>query len=59
LVELKIAAGRARDEADVVELLRVNEDRIDGIRQHLKNVHPNYLSMFNQLVERAREQRDE
>jgi hypothetical protein len=59
LVELKIAAGRARDEADIVELLRVNENRIDGIRQHLSGVHPNYVSTFDQLVERAREQRDE
>ena len=32
LIELKLAAGRARDESDVVELLRANKDRVDAIR---------------------------
>lgn len=59
LIELKLAAGRARDEADVVELLRVNADHIDRIRQHLSKVHSDYVSLFDQLVEKAREQRDE
>jgi hypothetical protein len=59
LVELKLAAGRARDEADVVELLRVNADQIESIRQHLSNVHAVYVSKFDQLVTKAHEQRDE
>jgi hypothetical protein len=58
LIELKLAAGRARDEADVVELIRVNQDRIDTIRQHLATVHPAYVDAFGQLVERALEQQD-
>jgi hypothetical protein len=58
LIELKLAAGRARDEADVVELIRANRDRIDGIRRHLTGVHPDYVQVFNRLVERAREQQD-
>jgi hypothetical protein len=33
LVELKLAAGRARDESDIVELIRANPDQIDVIRQ--------------------------
>jgi hypothetical protein len=32
LVELKLAAARLRDEADVVELARENPDRLDGAR---------------------------
>src|SRR5262245_9591338 len=28
LIELKLAAGRARDESDIVELLRVNSDQV-------------------------------
>jgi hypothetical protein len=59
LVELKLAAGRARDEADVVELLRVNLDQIDSIRLHLSNVHLDYVGIFDQLVKKAQEQRDE
>ena len=52
------ALVRARDEADVVELLRVNPEQIDSIRQHLGNVHLDYVCMFDQLVKKAREQRD-
>jgi len=58
LVELKLAAARVRDEADVVELVRANPQEIDAIRQHLTDVHPNYLKTFDQLVERAKDQQD-
>jgi hypothetical protein len=43
LVELKLAAGRARDESDVIELMRANPDQADAVR----------------LMRRAHEQRDE
>jgi hypothetical protein len=56
LIELKIAAGRARDESDVVELMRANPSQIDSIRSHLVRVHADYVLAFNRLVERAREQ---
>ena len=59
LIELKLAAARARDEADVVELIRVNPEHLDAIRVHLSGVHSQYLGHFNQLVERAREQGEE
>jgi hypothetical protein len=59
LVELKLAAGRARDEADVVELLRVNENRLELIRQHVSSVHPKYVSQLEELIRKAQEQRDE
>lgn len=58
LVELKIAAGRARDEADVIELVRANGDQVEMIRQHLAAVHADYLATFDGLVQRAREQED-
>ena len=58
LVELKVAAGRARDEFDVVELVRENANRVDSIREHLVTVHPDYVAAFDQLVQRAREQED-
>ena len=59
LIELKIAAGRARDESDVVELVRANPDAVATIRGHLAGVHPDYVEAFDRFVERAREQGDE
>lgn len=56
LVELKIAAGRARDDADVVELLLANPEHIEALRQHLATVHSEYVARFDQLLARAREQ---
>jgi hypothetical protein len=50
LIELKLAAGRLRDEADVVELARENGERIDEFRRHLQSVHPQYASRFEELL---------
>ena len=58
LVELKLAAGRMRDEFDVTELVRTNMDQVDSIRQHLAAVHTEYVKEFDRLVERAKEQQD-
>jgi hypothetical protein len=58
LIELKLAAGRPRDESDVVELLRANPDRVQRIRQHLSAVHPQYVERFTYLLGRAQEQTD-
>jgi hypothetical protein len=58
LIELKLAAGRPRDEADVAELVRVNLDQVVTIHQHLATIHADYLVAFDRLVERAREQED-
>ncbi|MCH8830965.1 MAG: hypothetical protein IID45_15440 [Planctomycetes bacterium] len=56
---LKLAAGRARDEGDVVELLRVNADQADAIRQYLSQIHADYVRAFDRLLQRAQEQTDE
>ena len=56
LVELKLAAGRGRDEADVIELLRANEDQAADIRSHLETVHADYVQKFDQLLARAVEE---
>jgi len=58
LIELKLAAGRARDESDVVELVLVNTDRVDAVRRHLGTVHERYVERLDELVARAREQAD-
>jgi hypothetical protein len=59
LIELKIAAGREKDLADVVALVKTNPDRIDSIRQHLSGVHPHYVDIFEQRVQSAREQAED
>jgi hypothetical protein len=58
LCELKLAAGRAQDEADVVALVRAKPDQVEAIRQHLATVHADYVAAFDRLVERARDQQD-
>lgn len=58
LIELKLAAGRPRDEGDVTEVLRANMDKASAIREHLASVHSTYVERFDYLLERAREQQD-
>ncbi len=52
LVELKLAAGRVRDESDVVELMLANPDQIDAIRQRLAAAHAQYVARFDELLTR-------
>lgn len=59
LIELKLAAGRARDESDVVELIRANAEQVLGIRNHLASVHVRYVSQYDSLVAKAEEQSDD
>jgi hypothetical protein len=58
LIELKLAAGRARDESDVVELIRANPNQVDAVRKHLETVHERYRAAFIALAARAHEQTD-
>ena len=53
LIELKIAAGRLKDKADVVELVKINRQQIDLIRLHLLRVHVDYANQFDALVKDA------
>jgi hypothetical protein len=58
LVELKLAAGRARDDSDVVELILANTDQLDAVRRHLAAVHKSYIARFDELRARANRQTD-
>lgn len=58
LIELKLAAGRSQDHADVVKLVQANPDQVAGIRQHLARVHADYVTEFDRLVQQAREEAD-
>jgi len=53
LVELKLAAGRMKDKADVVELIRANPDEVATIKKHLSNVHQSYEVEFDALDEQV------
>lgn len=55
LIELKLAAGRLRDEADVVELARENRDRVEELRGHLASIHSQYATRFDELLSRLDE----
>jgi hypothetical protein len=59
LVELKIAAGRSRDETDVIEVLRANPEKRAHLRGHLEKIHPRYVTRFDELASRAEKQEDE
>jgi len=54
LVEMKLAAGRLKDLADVLELIRANESQVHAIRDHLAAVHAQYVGEFDRLTARAR-----
>ena len=54
LIELKLAAGRLKDQADVVELIRANGQQIDNIRERLTRVHAMYLAEFDRLIGQAK-----
>jgi hypothetical protein len=56
LVILKIAAGRERDESDVVELIRGNKEHIAEIRSAVAKAHPQYAETFDRLARSAAEQ---
>ena len=58
LIELKLAAGRAKDEADVVELLRANAAEVDAIRTHLAGVHQVYVEAFDRLLAQAHDEQE-
>ncbi|MBI3462421.1 MAG: hypothetical protein HY000_05085 [Planctomycetes bacterium] len=59
LVELKLASGRLRDQADVVELLKEHWGERTGIRKHLSKVHPELAKQFDLLVTQAQREREQ
>jgi hypothetical protein len=59
LIELKLAASRPQDLADVTALLRVNEEQIPVLRAHVAKVHDAYLATFDRLAHVAADLRSE
>ncbi len=58
-IELKLAAGRQRDLADVVELIRSNPDKTSKVRDHLAHIDPSYAAMFDRCTADAQQQQDQ
>ena len=59
LIELKLAAGRIKDNADIVELIRQNPGKVAEMREHLAQVHADYVAKFDVLAAEAGRQHDE
>jgi hypothetical protein len=59
LIELKLAAGRTQDLADVVKLIQANPGQLSAIRDHLTEVHADYAAQFDHLVQSARDEAGE
>ena len=59
LIELKLAAGRSQDDADVIKLLQENPDRISETRRHLEQVHEEYVTRLDRLTEQADEESED
>lgn len=56
LIELKLGAGRAKDIADLIELIKGNPKRLPEVQEYLASIHPNYLRQFQQLIVQAHEE---
>lgn len=56
LIELKLAAGRVKDDSDVIELIRANARSVDAIREHLRTIHPSYVTRFDELLAKLRDE---
>lgn len=59
LIELKLAAGRSQDLADVIKLIQANPDQLAAIREHLTGVHADYVAEFDRLEQQARDESGE
>ena len=56
LFELKIGAHRAKDIADLIELVKANGSKLEEIAQYLSQKHPSYAEQFAELRRQAKEE---
>src|SRR5260370_39801921 len=59
LIELKLAARRPQDDADVVALLSANEAQLPEVRAHIASVHVHYFAKIDRLPRSAAAVRDD
>jgi hypothetical protein len=58
LMELKLIASRAIDDADIVELIQLHSGEMLALREHLFAISRHYAKRFDALVESALNQID-
>lgn len=57
-IELKLSAGRQKDRAHVVEVMKRSDEAATAVaRDHIASVHASYLELFDRLLVEAREER--
>jgi len=56
LIELKLGAGRAKDIADLVELIKVHQSDLVSLLEHLATIHSSYVERFSELIRQADEE---
>ena len=56
LIELKLGAGRAKDIADLVELIKVHQSDLKSVLEHLASIHSSYVERFSDLIRQADEE---
>lgn len=56
LIELKLGAGRAKDIADLIELIKAHAGQLEAIHQRLQGVHSTYGEQFLSLIEQSKEE---
>ena len=58
LIYLKLSASRAKDQADIIELLKRGRIHIKNVVTYLKKHAPEYVDDFQQLVHQAQHEPD-
>lgn len=59
-IELKLSSGRQKDRAHVVEVMKKStEAALRESQQHIASVNGKYLQLFDELLEEAREEREQ
>ena len=57
-IELKVSSGRQKDDAHIVEAMKkANPQAVQSVREHLTQVHPTYLALFDRLLAKAEEEK--
>jgi len=55
-LELAEQLDAGREQTFEIKLIQANPDQLPAIREHLAHIHADYVSEFDRLVQRAREE---
>jgi len=57
LIELKLGAARAKDIADIIELIHQNPLELAKVADYLEKLEPRYAARFQELIQTAADER--